>query len=120
MRLPVSLCPEVVAAAAVLAVLPPLDEVEVEKPGLTPPCCCWAAEPDRCRVTRGDRRMPAVGADAGDADEGGASPSGGSLRLLLLLLELELMASIFVRKMDEEVRWIVHYVRTVCSTVCYF
>ena len=94
MRLPVSLCPEVVAAAAVLAVLPPLDEVEVEKPGLTPPCCCWAAEPERCRVTRGDRRMPAVGADAGDADEDATSPSGGSLRLLLLLLELELMALI--------------------------
>ena len=42
--------------------------------------------------------MPTVGADAGDADEGAASPSGGSLRLLLLLLALELMASIcFVR-----------------------
>ena len=63
--------------------------------------------------------MPAVGADAGDADEDAASPSGGSLRLLLLLLELELMTLVCAcgEKMDEEVRWIVHYVRTVCSTV---
>ena len=43
--------------------------------------------------------MPAaVGADAEDVEEGGASPSGGSLRLLVLLLlfGLELMV---LRKM---------------------
>lgn len=67
--------------------------------------------------------MPAVGADAGDGDEGAASPSGGSLRLLLLLLldELELMASLdFVRKMDDEVRWMDRALRTYvrkCNTV---
>lgn len=127
MILPLSRCPGAAAAAA-LAVLPPLsiptvDEVEVEKPGLTPPPC--AAEPDRRRVTRGDRRIPAVGIDAGDADEDGASPSGGSLRLLLVLLGLVFIAPRFVRfvrngllpLLDEEVRWIVHYVRTECSTV---
>ena len=85
----VSLCPEELAAA----LAPAFDELELEKPaGLTPPPCCrCAAEPERCRVTRGDRRMPAAGADAGDAEEGGASPSGGSLRLLLLLLLLLLL-----------------------------
>ena len=45
--------------------------------------------------------MPAVGADAGDADEGGASPSGGSLRLLLLLLELEVITLVC----GEKVKW---------------
>ena len=89
-------------AAAVLA--PAFDEVEAEKfvpAGLTPPPCCCAAEPERCRVTRGDRRMPtAAGADAGDSEEGTTSPSGGSLRLLVLLLlfGLEFMV---LRKQNE-------------------